>query len=83
MKISKIQQGLVLGILGAMMFLAGCELIVDFDRTKIPVETPDTGLPDVAIPIGTDAGADASTSDASSDASDASGDASDDAGDGG
>jgi hypothetical protein len=27
---------------------AGCELIVDFDRTKIPVEAVDSGLLDAA-----------------------------------
>ncbi|MDF2694308.1 MAG: hypothetical protein K0S65_2691 [Labilithrix sp.] len=50
MKISKIQKGLVLLTITAGVFAAGCELIVDFDRTKIPVETPDTGVPDVNVP---------------------------------
>jgi len=50
MKISKIQQGLVLVTVIAAMFAAGCELIVDFDRTQIPVETSDSAVPDVNIP---------------------------------
>jgi hypothetical protein len=50
MKISKIQKGLVLLTITAGVFAAGCELIVDFDRTKIPVETPDTGAPDGNVP---------------------------------
>ncbi|MFO0637967.1 MAG: hypothetical protein U0183_02050 [Polyangiaceae bacterium] len=73
-------------------FLAGCELIVDFDRTKIPAEAVDSSVPprdsstDTSAPdAGSDATADASvdaTPDASPDAaSDASSDASGDAAD--
>jgi hypothetical protein len=66
MKISKIQKGLVLLTVAAGMFAVGCELIVDFDRTKIPVEVseasiPDANVPDTAIPAegGAEAGPDA------------------------
>ncbi|MBK8216007.1 MAG: hypothetical protein IPK71_19950 [Myxococcales bacterium] len=73
-------------------FLAGCELIVDFDRTKIPAEAVDSSVPprdsstDTSAPdAGSDATADATvdaTPDASPDAaSDASSDASGDAAD--
>mgnify|MGYP003594088418 CR=1 FL=1 len=73
-------------------FLAGCELIVDFDRTKIPAEAVDSSVPprdsstDTSAPdTGSDATADATvdaTPDASPDAaSDASSDASGDAAD--
>jgi hypothetical protein len=74
-------------------FLAGCELIVDFDRTKIPAEAVDSSVPprdsstDTAAPDATtdatadatpDATPDATTPDAAPDASsDASGDAAD------
>jgi hypothetical protein len=40
MKLSRIRKGVVFGILAATLGL-GCELIVDFDRTKIPVEGND------------------------------------------
>lgn len=73
-------------------FLAGCELIVDFDRTKIPAEAVDSSVPprdsstDTSAPdAGSDATADATpdaTPDASPDTdSDASSDASTDAAD--
>lgn len=73
-------------------FLAGCELIVDFDRTKIPAEAVDSSVPprdsstDTSAPdAGSDATADATpdaTPDASPDTgSDASSDASADAAD--
>ncbi len=84
---SKIKKALVLTI-ASSAFALGCELIVDFDRTKIPVEgaaeagtdatTPDTGAPDTGTPDtgATDAGTDAT--DAGHDAADAA-DAADDA----
>ena len=50
MKISKIQKGLVLATVIAAMFAVGCELIVDFDRTQIPVDTGDSSVPDVNVP---------------------------------
>jgi hypothetical protein len=54
----------------------GCELIVDFDRTKIPVEQTEAGPTDGSVvDTGTDTGVDATVpdaSDAGSDASDAS-----------
>lgn len=74
-------------------FLAGCELIVDFDRTKIPAEavdssvpprdsSTDTSAPDAGSDATADATPDATTPDASPDAaSDASSDASGDAAD--
>ena len=52
MKISKIQKGLVLISMSAGMFAVGCELIVDFDRTKIPVEITEASIPDVVTPDG-------------------------------
>ncbi len=69
----------------ASMFVLGCELIVDFDRTRIPVEggdattdtgttpTPDTGTPETSTPT-SDAG-DAGDGGSTSDASDAEADA--------
>ena len=75
MKITKITKAVVLL---AIPFAVGCELIVDFDRTKIPVEVsedataPETGTPETSTPTD-DAGSvppsDADTSDAA-DASD-------------
>ena len=65
MKITKIHKGLVLVTIVAGMFAVGCELIVDFDRTKIPVETSEASVPDVNVPetttpeAGTGADADA------------------------
>ena len=62
MKISKIQKGLVVLTVIAGMFTVGCELIVDFDRTKIPVEISEASIPDVNIPESTtptEAGTDA------------------------
>ncbi|MDH5676162.1 MAG: hypothetical protein OEZ06_28845 [Myxococcales bacterium] len=75
---------LLCGLLCAL--LAGCELVADFDRDKIPVDLPDANIPgfdggasdpDAATPDD-DAGADGDaamdvtepTSDASTDASD-------------
>lgn len=77
MKLKQIHRGLVLAAV-ASSFMLGCELIVDFDRTKIPVETTDSGTSNdasTATDTGTDA-SDASVVDGS-DASDASDDASD------
>jgi hypothetical protein len=34
------------------MFAVGCELVVDFARTKIPVETTDAAIADVGTPDG-------------------------------
>ena len=44
---NKITRALVLAIpigVGSLAFLAGCELIVDFDRTRIPAEVSDSSL---------------------------------------
>jgi hypothetical protein len=43
---NKIQKFLVLVTLSAGVFAAGCELIVDFDRTKIPVEVTEASVAD-------------------------------------
>jgi hypothetical protein len=65
MKIRKITSALVLVTAVSGAFALGCELIVDFDRTKIPVE--DAGVTtDASFEAGftpTDAGPDAVTSD--------------------
>ena len=52
MKFSRIRKGVVLVVV-AGAFGLGCELIVDFDRTKIPVEGSDSA-------VGTDSSFDAS-----------------------
>jgi hypothetical protein len=60
MKLSSIRKGVLFVFVGATFGL-GCELIVDFDRTKIPVEgndaaivtgdaSIDTSLPDTSTP---------------------------------
>jgi hypothetical protein len=35
-------------LLGVIVMLVGCELVVDFDRSKIPVPSPDGGEADVS-----------------------------------
>lgn len=81
MKTIKVQKALILVSIATGVLAGGCELIVDFDRTKIPVETVDSGglidaasLGDGATPAedsGNDAGVDSSsTNDAGEDASD-------------
>ena len=73
MKISKIQKGLVVLTVIAGMFTVGCELIVDFDRTKIPVEISEASIPDVNIPESTtptEAGTDAEPETPDADAGD-------------
>jgi hypothetical protein len=83
-KIKQIKQSLLVITIFTGMFAVGCELIVDFDRTKIPVEVNEASIPDVNIPEtlpptegGSEAGADADAgTQQQSDASDAS-DASD------
>lgn len=84
MTITKIQKGLVLAILTTGLCAAGCELIVDFDRTRIPIEDAGTSVPDATTDgaPGTDAGTDA-TDESDADAADLdAGDADDDASDG-
>jgi hypothetical protein len=50
MKSTKIKKGLILVSIAAGALAVGCELIVDFDRTKIPVEeTPETSIPDANL----------------------------------
>lgn len=41
MKVSKIRKAVLL-VIASGAFALGCELIVDFDRTKIPVEGSDS-----------------------------------------
>jgi hypothetical protein len=50
MQIRKITKALVLVIASSGAFALGCELIVDFDRTKIPVE--DASVPDSSFEAG-------------------------------
>ena len=69
MKLSRIRKGVVFGIVAATFGL-GCELIVDFDRTKIPVEGNDGATASDATTV--DAPFDTSTPDTSTvDAADA------------
>ncbi len=78
MKASRIRHGLVLVIAASAMGL-GCELIVDFDRTKIPVEGTDATATDAtttdsAIDAPVDTGSDVPNDggpDGTADASDA------------
>ena len=53
MKFSRIRKGVVLVVVAGALGL-GCELIVDFDRTKIPVEGSDSAA------VGTDSSVEAS-----------------------
>jgi hypothetical protein len=69
MKISKITQGLVLLAVSSSALALGCELIVDFDRTRIPIEAGDATFPDGSPPSTQDA---APATDAAADATDAS-----------
>ncbi len=46
MTLTKIKKGLVLVTIALAV---GCELIVDFDRTKIPVEVTEASIPDSAV----------------------------------
>lgn len=83
MTINKIQKGLVLTIISFGLFAAGCELIVDFDRTRIEGELPEASANDASSDGSTstdaamDAAEDASDGATESDASDAGDDASD------
>ncbi|RYZ58255.1 MAG: hypothetical protein EOP08_16400 [Proteobacteria bacterium] len=65
------------------LVLAGCELVVDFDRTKIPTDGVDASTPPVNTPDATVEDASTVDPDASTDAGDDldAGDAGDDAGD--
>jgi hypothetical protein len=63
MKQSTIKKAVALATLSSA-FVLGCELIVDFDRTRIPVEGSDASTADVVAPPATDAGG---TTDASDD----------------
>jgi hypothetical protein len=84
---TKIKKGLLLLTLASGALAVACELAVDFDRTRIPVEALDAAIPDSAIaetsvPVdgASDAevdAADAGESDADAAAVDDGGDASD------
>jgi hypothetical protein len=51
MKINTITRALVLLTVATGALAVGCELIVDFDRTKIPVEAvADATVPDSSVP---------------------------------
>jgi hypothetical protein len=71
MKITKITKGLVLLAIASGALAAGCELIVDFDRTRIPIEGGDATFPDGSVPGAQDSGPTTDASDAGNDASDA------------
>jgi hypothetical protein len=59
-------------LLAGSALVVGCELIVDFDRTKIPIEdagipetsTNETGAPDATDEVAPEAGSDADAADA-------------------
>ena len=78
---NKKTRALFLAIPLGVALLAGCELIVDFDRTRIPADATDSSVApkdaqtDTSVP---DAATDATTADATTDATtDAGSDASD------
>jgi len=50
MKSRKTTKALVLASIAAGTFVAGCELVVDFDRTKIPVDVSEASVVDANIP---------------------------------
>lgn len=64
MKVTNVRKGLVLVSMASALVL-GCELIVDFDRTLIPVEDAGTVVPDTGVP---ETGADVEQPDAAPDA---------------
>ena len=66
MKINRIQKALVLMTISVGVFAAGCELVVDFDRTKIPVELSDAAIPDVSVPETNNTPSDSGTVDSGS-----------------
>jgi hypothetical protein len=67
MKLSSIRKG-VLFVVVAATFGLGCELIVDFDRTKIPVEGNDAAI---VTDASLDAPIDTSVAETGTDAADA------------
>jgi len=83
MKSRKITKALVLASIAAGTFVAGCELVVDFDRTKIPVDLTEASVVDanvaetgVLIEAGSDDAGDAGDADITDAATDADADAS-------
>jgi hypothetical protein len=59
MKTIKVQKALILVSIAAGVLAAGCELIVEFERTRIPVENIDSGGLIVAATVGVGAAVDA------------------------
>lgn len=82
MKRNSIKTAIVL-LSAASAGVLGCELVVDFDRTRIPVEVSEAGTTDGSVPgiVTTDAAGNPDAQDAESDAADASADAPDDVAD--
>jgi hypothetical protein len=79
MNAQRIRKTLLLAAMTSMLLL-GCELIVDFDRTKIPVE--DAGSVDATpTETGTDAPADTGNGDGATDSGTDAADAADDVAD--
>ncbi len=68
MKLRKVRNRLLLVVVSGVLAL-GCELIVDFDRTKIPPDGTDGATPDSSIDASIDTSQpDTSTADTSTDA---------------
>jgi hypothetical protein len=72
MKATNVRKAVLL-IAAASAFALGCELLVDFDRTKIPAEGGDSATtPEASTPDAADASPEASASDADASSTDAS-----------
>ena len=69
---NNVRRWVALGLVG-MMGVAGCELAVDFDRTKIDSGTFDASISETSTdaPVGTDALGDGTVTDSATDARDA------------
>jgi hypothetical protein len=81
---NNVRRWVALGVVG-MMGVAGCELAVDFDRTRIDSGTFDASISETSTdaPVGMDATGDGTVADSAADAQDAATDtAVDDANDG-
>lgn len=63
MKTRNITKALLLATIVAGTFLAGCELIVDFDRTRIPVDVSEASVADANVAETSTPAPDASDSD--------------------
>lgn len=64
MKTRNITKALLLATIVTGTFLAGCELIVDFDRTRIPVDVNEASVTDANVAETSTPEADASDDDA-------------------